>query len=106
MSDRLLVRGGRVVSMDETIGDRPDCDVLIEDGTIVSVEPGLAVADAVVIDAAGTVVIPGFVDTHRHTWTTVLRAAQPDSTPPDHRPGARAGPSAHPGRGRGQLRAG
>jgi 5-methylthioadenosine/S-adenosylhomocysteine deaminase len=68
------------MSMDAAIGDQPDCDVLIEDGTIVSVEPGLAVADAVVIDATGTVVIPGFVDTHRHTWTTVLRAAQPDST--------------------------
>jgi 5-methylthioadenosine/S-adenosylhomocysteine deaminase len=80
MSDRLLVQGGHVVSMDATVGDRPGCDVLIEDGVIVGVEPGLAVADAVVIDARGTVVLPGFLDTHRHTWTTVLRARQPDLT--------------------------
>ncbi|MEN3361680.1 MAG: 5-methylthioadenosine/S-adenosylhomocysteine deaminase, partial [Mycobacteriales bacterium] len=80
MSERLLVRGGHVVSMDPVVGDRPGCDVLIEDGVIVRIEPGLAVADAAVIDARGTLVLPGFVDTHRHTWTTVLRGAQPDLT--------------------------
>jgi 5-methylthioadenosine/S-adenosylhomocysteine deaminase len=80
MSDRLLVRGGHVVSMDAAVGERPACDVLIEDGVIVGVEPGLAVADAAVIDARGTVVLPGFVDTHRHTWTTVVRGGQPDLT--------------------------
>jgi cytosine/adenosine deaminase-related metal-dependent hydrolase len=80
MSDRLLVRNGYVVSMDPTIGERPGCDVLIEDGVIVSIEPGLTVADATVIDASGTIVLPGFVDTHRHTWTTVVRAGEPDLT--------------------------
>ena len=80
MSDRLLLRGGHVVSMDPMLGDRPDCDVLIEDGVIVGVEPGLAGADAAIIDATGTLVLPGFVDTHRHTWTTVLRAGAPDLT--------------------------
>jgi cytosine/adenosine deaminase-related metal-dependent hydrolase len=66
--------------MDATIGDRAGCDILIEDGVIVTVEPDLAAGDAQLIDASGTVVVPGFVDTHRHMWTAVLRAAQPDLT--------------------------
>jgi 5-methylthioadenosine/S-adenosylhomocysteine deaminase len=80
MGGRLLLRGGHVVSMDPAVGERPGCDVLIEDGIIVRIEPGLTVTDTAVIDARGTLVLPGFVDTHRHTWTTVLRGAQPDLT--------------------------
>ena len=30
------------------------------------------------IDAAGCIVIPGFVDSHRHTWETVIRGIAPD----------------------------
>lgn len=80
MTERVLVAGGYVLSMDPDVGDRPDCDVLIEDGVIAAVRPGLAAADAAVIDARGTIVLPGFVDTHRHTWTTVVRSGQPDLT--------------------------
>ena len=32
------------------------------------------------IDAAGDIVIPGFVDTHRHTWETSIRTCAPDYT--------------------------
>jgi 5-methylthioadenosine/S-adenosylhomocysteine deaminase len=34
MSDRLLLRGGYVLSMDDEIGELPVGDVLIEDGAI------------------------------------------------------------------------
>lgn len=27
------------------------------------------------IDASGTIVMPGFVDTHQHLWTSVLRGS-------------------------------
>ena len=47
--------------------------VLIEDGKIVEVGNGLAAADAQVIDAKGTTVMPGLMDSHVHTvfgsWT-------------------------------------
>jgi 5-methylthioadenosine/S-adenosylhomocysteine deaminase len=71
---RMLIRGGMVLSVDPNVGDFPAADVLIEGDTIVEVRPGLgAVADAEVFDASGMIVIPGFVDSHRHIWEGLLR---------------------------------
>ncbi len=61
-TDTVLVRGGRVV--DET-GER-DADVLVRDGVIVEVGPGLDHAGARVIDADGAIVAPGLVDIQVH----------------------------------------
>src|ERR1019366_1006850 len=36
-----------------------------------------AAGEAVVIDAAGTIAVPGFVDTHVHAWEGQLRRAVP-----------------------------
>ena len=36
------------------------------------------------IDCAGCVVIPGFVDTHRHTWETAIRSCAPNATLDDY----------------------
>jgi 5-methylthioadenosine/S-adenosylhomocysteine deaminase len=83
MSERTLVRGGQILSMDKTIGDLPRGDVLIEDDHIVAVEPNVSV-DANVIDATGCVVIPGFVDTHRHTWEAAIRGSAPNATLDDY----------------------
>ena len=77
VADRILISGGTVVSVDDRIGVVENCDVLVTDGVIEAVGPGLSAADAAVIDATNTVVIPGFVDTHRHLWETVLRGAMP-----------------------------
>lgn len=83
MPSRLLIRNGFVVSLDPQVGTQPDCDVLIEDCVIRAVAPGLQ-ADAEIIDATGTIVLPGFVDTHRHTWETSLRSMMPASTIPEY----------------------
>ncbi len=61
-NDAVLVRGGRVV--DET-GERV-ADVLVRDGVIVEVGPGLDHAGARVVDAEGAVVAPGLVDIQVH----------------------------------------
>jgi 5-methylthioadenosine/S-adenosylhomocysteine deaminase len=84
MADRLLLRGGYVVTMDEQLGDIPGGDVLVEGDTIVQVGRDLAASDAEVIDAEGKVVIPGFIDTHRHTWETAIRGCAPDATLDDY----------------------
>jgi cytosine/adenosine deaminase-related metal-dependent hydrolase len=80
MSERILIRGGIVLSQDDQIGELPNADVLIEGDRIAEVGPNLAAADARVIEAGGDIVIPGFVDTHRHTWETSIRTSAPDYT--------------------------
>jgi 5-methylthioadenosine/S-adenosylhomocysteine deaminase len=83
MADRLLLRGGTVLTVDADLGDLPSGDVLIEGDTIVQVAPQID-ADAEVIDAGGRIVIPGFVDTHRHTWEAAIRGCAPNATLGDY----------------------
>jgi cytosine/adenosine deaminase-related metal-dependent hydrolase len=83
MSNRILVRGGHVLSVDAQIGDLPGGDVLIEDDKIVAVQPEIS-ADAEIIDARGFVVIPGFVDSHRHIWEASIRGCAPNATLDDY----------------------
>lgn len=78
MTDRTLIRGGTVLTQDPDLGELARADVLIQDGDIAAVGPDLPSEDARVIDAAGDIVIPGFVDTHRHTWETCIRTCAPD----------------------------
>ncbi|HYG72644.1 MAG TPA: hypothetical protein VEC15_10240, partial [Actinomycetota bacterium] len=70
---RTLIRGGTVLSMDEKVGDLAGGDVLIDGDRIVEVRPGIELDGARVIDAEGMIVMPGFVDTHRHIWEGLLR---------------------------------
>ena len=79
-SQRLFIRNGFVVSMDPDVGEIPNGDVLVEDGVIVEIGRGLEVGDAEEIDASGMIVMPGFVDTHRHTWQTPVRGVLPSCT--------------------------
>jgi 5-methylthioadenosine/S-adenosylhomocysteine deaminase len=79
----MLIKGGQVLSMDREIGDLPTGDILIEDGQITAVRPEIS-ADAEIIDATGMIVIPGFVDTHRHTWEAAIRNCAPNATLDDY----------------------
>src|SRR5690606_4579101 len=75
---RILIRGGTVLSLDPSIGDLAHGDVLIEGDRILEVAPGISADGAEVIDATGMIVLPGFVDTHRHIWEGVLRNISTD----------------------------
>jgi cytosine/adenosine deaminase-related metal-dependent hydrolase len=79
-SQRLLIRNGFVVSIDPDVGDLPNGEVLVEDGKIVDVGADLGVSDAEEVDATGMIVMPGFIDTHRHTWQTPVRGVLPSCT--------------------------
>ena len=60
----ILIKGGHVIDPGRVNGV---ADVLIENGKISAVGPALAVpAGATVIQAAGQLVVPGFVDLHVH----------------------------------------
>ncbi|MET7709847.1 amidohydrolase family protein [Micromonospora sp. NPDC005413] len=80
----LLFTGGTVVTMDPRIGDLKRGDVLVRGDRIAAVGPDLRshpeAAGATVINTAGRIVSPGFVDTHRHAWQAQLRRSIPDVT--------------------------
>ena len=82
MTRELLLKGGLVVTVDKALGDLPDADVLIREGVIVAVAPGLSAStsDAEVIDCKGRLVLPGLVDTHRHVWQGAIGAFTPQMT--------------------------
>ena len=80
---KILLKGGTVLSVDPQVGDLPTGDVLIDGDTIAGVEPSID-ADAEVVDCTGRVVIPGFVDTHRHTWEAAIRNCAPNATLDDY----------------------
>lgn len=64
MGESLLVKGGRLV--DPAAGRDAILDVRIERGRVAEVAPSIAADGARVVDAAGLVVAPGFVDLHTH----------------------------------------
>lgn len=78
MTVKTLIKGGHVVSMNPVIGDLPSGDILIVDGKIAEVAPDIVADDVEIIDAANMIVLPGFVDTHRHVWQTQLRGISTD----------------------------
>jgi cytosine/adenosine deaminase-related metal-dependent hydrolase len=75
--NRLLLRDGIVLTLDDAVGDFAKADVLVERGKIVAVGPNLH-AGGQVVDCSGKILIPGFVDTHRHMWQGLLRSIGPD----------------------------
>jgi 5-methylthioadenosine/S-adenosylhomocysteine deaminase len=81
----ILLKGGCVLSLDRSVGDFEQADVLIEGKRISAVRPGIEAPNAEVIDASNTIVMPGFVDTHRHMWQGFLRNVLPDGSLEDYR---------------------
>ena len=75
----IILKNGYVLSLDSQVGDFERGDVLIQGKKILSVGPNLAApAQSIVVDAAGMIIMPGFVDTHHHQYETVLRAINAD----------------------------
>ncbi|MDR7274139.1 amidohydrolase family protein [Catenuloplanes atrovinosus] len=78
----MLFTGGAVVTMDPEIGELGRGDVLVSGSEIVAVgadlrdHPGARGAE--VVDTTGSIVAPGFVDTHRHAWQAQMRRTIPD----------------------------
>jgi len=73
MADKTLLKNGIILTLDKSVGNFPLGDVLIEGTKISAVGPNLIAEDAEVIDASDMIVMPGFVDSHRHVWEGILR---------------------------------
>ena len=63
MSDRLLLRGARIVTPDARL---EPANVLVEDGRIAEVGISISALDAQAVDLAGLILAPGFIDLHVH----------------------------------------
>jgi 5-methylthioadenosine/S-adenosylhomocysteine deaminase len=64
--------------MDPRVPNLLSGDVLVDGGRIAAVGVNLQADDAQVIDAAGSIVMPGMVDAHHHMWLGVMRRMLPD----------------------------
>jgi 5-methylthioadenosine/S-adenosylhomocysteine deaminase len=73
MTQRIVIRNGTVLTGDKERGSFTRADVLIEGSLIRAVQPGIEASDSTVIEASGMIVMPGFVDAHRHTWEGTLK---------------------------------
>ena len=63
----LLIKHAKIVNGTNAGGESAGLkDILIENGKIMRIGQGLAHDDAQVIDAAGKIVMPGFIDLHVH----------------------------------------
>jgi dihydroorotase len=64
---KLLLKNGRVLDPAAEIDGR--FDILIRDGRVAVIAPGLEAAGAKAIDARGLLVVPGLIDVHLHLMT-------------------------------------
>ncbi|MFC9892575.1 amidohydrolase family protein [Nocardia sp. NPDC127579] len=78
----LLLRGGIVIDTEPQPHVTEYTDILLEDGRIAALGTGLSAPE--VLDVTGRLVLPGFVDTHRHTWQAALGATVADGTLADY----------------------
>ena len=67
------IRNARILSLDPEVGDIPRGDIVVEGGRIARIGRRLRARDARTIDASGTIAMPGFLNTHLHTWQTGIR---------------------------------
>jgi 5-methylthioadenosine/S-adenosylhomocysteine deaminase len=72
---RIVIKDAVILTLDRQVGDFAKADLLIEDGKIREVRPNIDVAadTAAVVDGTNRIVIPGFVDTHSHSYQGLLR---------------------------------
>src|SRR5713101_352200 len=77
MSESILIKGGRVVTMDES-DSIVRGDLLIREGRIAGISGDDSTNVDEVIDANGCAVLPGFVQTHLHLCQTLFRGAADD----------------------------
>src|SRR4249920_2970308 len=75
VTSKVLLAGGCVLTLGARTSNHKQADVLIDGEMIAEVGTHLRARDAEQVDATGTIVMPGFVDTHRHAWTSLLRNA-------------------------------
>jgi 5-methylthioadenosine/S-adenosylhomocysteine deaminase len=70
---RILIRGGRVYDHDGDVHQPAQAVILIDGERIERIGENLPAGDAQVIDAAGKLVVPGFVNAHYHSHDVMAK---------------------------------
>lgn len=73
MTEFLIRNADLILTMDDTRQEHAYADMLVRDGKIVQIGPGLTTRGEV-HEASGCVVTPGLVNTHHHLFQTLTRA--------------------------------
>ncbi|MCR6095309.1 amidohydrolase family protein [Salipaludibacillus agaradhaerens] len=70
-----VFKGGNIITMDPHIGDLEKGDILVEGSKIIDIQREIHIDDkeCEIIDATDMIILPGFIDTHRHTWESLIR---------------------------------
>jgi cytosine/adenosine deaminase-related metal-dependent hydrolase len=76
---KLLITNARIVPMTDG-SEEISANILVSGDEIAGIGTDVWDADAEVIDARQGILLPGFVDTHRHTWQSQLRSTAGDWT--------------------------
>ncbi|KMZ11617.1 hypothetical protein BHUM_05847c [Candidatus Burkholderia humilis] len=78
--ESLLIRNATVLSMDSTVGDHAQADVLIRAGKIVAVGANIDAHDTAMLDARGMIALPGLINRHWHMWNSLARSYAPTAS--------------------------
>lgn len=73
MSAKTLIKAGWILTLGARTSNLTDADVLIEDGKVVELGTRIRARGAEVVDATNSIVMPGFIDTHRHVSRSLFR---------------------------------
>jgi 5-methylthioadenosine/S-adenosylhomocysteine deaminase len=74
VTSKILLSGGCVLTLGAAkTPNFAQADVLIDRGMVAEVGTGIRARDAERVDAGDTIVMPGFIDTHRHAGTSLFR---------------------------------
>src|SRR3954453_22885409 len=90
-SMRTLIKNGTIV----TAGDTYPADILIDGEKIVQIGSRIAVEDANIIDASGTLLMPGGIDVHTHLELPFGGTVASDDYFTGHRAAAFGGTTSH-----------
>jgi 5-methylthioadenosine/S-adenosylhomocysteine deaminase len=74
----IIIKNAYVLTMDPDAGDLKNGTVVIEDGKITEIREKTKEHSETVIDAKGSVVMPGLVNTHTHAAMTLFRGYADD----------------------------